>query len=73
MEDEKRITIVERRYFVGTNYRLGKYGYIVIRSMTDDVYPLYWATSQELSTDQNGIFLLTLSLIFSLYWETYFI
>ena len=36
MEGEKRITTIERRHFVGTNYRLSKYSYIVVRSMTDE-------------------------------------
>ena len=36
MEDEKRITTAERRYYAGTNDRLGKYGYIIVRPMTEE-------------------------------------
>lgn len=36
MEDKKRITTAERRYFAGTNDRLGKYGYIIVKPMTEE-------------------------------------
>lgn len=36
MEDEKRITTAQRRYFAGTNERLGKYGYIIVKPMTEE-------------------------------------
>ncbi len=36
MEDGKRITTAERRYYAGTNDRLGKYGYIIVRPMTEE-------------------------------------
>ncbi len=36
MEDEKRITTAQRRYYAGTNNRLGKYGYIVVSPLTEE-------------------------------------
>ncbi len=36
MEDEKRITTAQRRYFAGTNERLGKYGYIIVKPMAEE-------------------------------------
>ncbi len=36
MQDEKRIQTCQRRYYAGTNYRLNKYGYIVVSPMTEE-------------------------------------
>ena len=36
MQDEKRIQTCQRRYYAGTNYRLNKYGYIVVSPLTEE-------------------------------------
>lgn len=53
MEDEKRITTAQRRYIIGTNDRLGKHGYIVVRPMTEEQDALFRKITPEQRMNQS--------------------